>query len=172
MKGHLGGIFYLCRLSYQDVSTEFSPHSGELGLSSLLSLLVSLEARAFSPALCLSGNYLVSVLLPSNYFSHLQSNCLPLLISTVIFNRAQGTCLLTLIFLLLMLKSPLELTFTDTCKAHVPSHQRTRPRGRVFAITAGAGCVIRELPGRRDPPRGASLMSDGVIIINVMRGFR
>ena len=71
-----------------------------------------------------------------------------------------------------MLESPLELTFTDTCKALVPSRQRTRPGGRVFAITAGAGCVIRELPGRRDPPRGASLMSDGVIIINVMRGFR
>lgn len=29
--------------------------------------------------LCLGGNYFVSVLLPSNYFSHLQSNCLPLL---------------------------------------------------------------------------------------------
>lgn len=133
---------------------------------------VSLEARASSSALCLSGNYLVSVLLPSNYFSHLQSNCLPLLISTVIFNRAQGTCLLTLIFLLLMLKSPLELTFTDTCKAQVPSRQRTRPGGMVFAITARASCVIRELPGRRGPAWGASLMSDGVITMNVMRGCR
>lgn len=103
--------------------------------------------------LCLSSNYLVSVLLPSQDFSHLQSNHLPLLIFTVILYRAQGTCLLTLIFLLLMLKSPLELAFTDTGKARVSSHQLTHPRGRVFAITVGAGCGIREplRPGEAEP---------------------
>lgn len=104
--------------------------------TSLCSLLVFLKPRASLPALCLSGNYLVSVLLPSNYFPHLQSDCLPLLISTVILYRAQGTCLLTLTFLLLMLKSPLELAFTDTSRARVSTHQLTHPRGRVFAITA------------------------------------
>lgn len=101
-----------------------------------------------------SGNYLASVLFPSHYFSHLQSNRLPLLIlTTVILHRAQGTCLLTLIFLLLMLKSPLELAFTDTSKARVSSHQLTHPGGRVFAIIAGAGCRIRELlrPGAAWP---------------------
>lgn len=50
-----------------------------------------------------------------------------------------------LIFLLLMLKSPLELAFTDTSKARVSSHRLTHRGGRVFAITARAGCGITEL---------------------------
>lgn len=120
------------------------------------------KIKGLLPAPCLSGNYLVSVLLPSNYFPHLQSNCLLLLISTVILYRAQGTCLLTLIFLLLMLKSPLELAFTDTSRAGVSSHQLTLPQGRVFAVTAesAAGSESSVRP---------SLMSDGVFIMNVMQ---
>lgn len=77
-------------------------------------LLLVTNNLVLLPMLSLSSNYLVSVLLPSNKFPP-QNNCPPTPpISYLDCDPLQGTrdlSLLTLIFLLLMLKSPLELAF-------------------------------------------------------------
>lgn len=94
MTGHFGGgvIVHCSPSSYQEARCDSSTSKGEPGPSSHLAQLPSCfpKTKGLLLAVCLSRNYLVSVLLPSNYFSHLRSNCLLLLISTRSSTRRRG----------------------------------------------------------------------------------
>lgn len=146
-----------------------SPWLCQPPLLTLFAPFLFLPERSSLPALSLSGYYCVSVLLPSNHFpppnnrtSYL--DCDPL-------QGAGDLSLFPLVHLLLMLKGPLELVFLPTQQS--PS-AFTEP-----AIAQGQGVGNYRLSWLWDqraaeawggPAGRTSLISDRVIIMNVMLG--